>query len=272
MRWSVAAVLLLLGSSLILMGSSGQNSIQVSVSSTAPITDILLDNSIFTRSLAAGDTIIGQITSTPSNVPATYAVTSGADSSKFKVVTGSLCQPFNRVDPTLRSNGNVTAQNNGFSIQITATPTGGGTPFTQTFHIGAPTHPFQGASIRVTTSNAQSQINAAAAGNTILFAPGTYSGLTLKSGLVYVSGTPESTSGTRATLSGVTVGTSNITVYGFNISGAVIGVSGSNVNFINNNMFSDLAFASDNSSNSIFSWNTSDAGAFTAGGGAVGAV
>jgi hypothetical protein len=222
-----------------------------------------LDNTFFTNSPTSGDTIVGQIGNTNGTSP-TYTL-GGADAGKFKIVANSGWMP----SPTrsalflLESNGNQGGQANGYNVSIT--PSDG---TATAFHIGPPPPPTPtGTTHSVTTANAQATINAAPNGDTFVFAAGSYGNLTLKPGL-YISHTPMSDGGVRATMGTPTLSGNNIAVYGFNITGSNISVTGSNVNFTNNHATGNPVFAPDNLSGATFSWNTTDAGAFSAGAGA----
>jgi len=144
----------------------------------SPITDITLDNTIFTGSdLGTGSALIGQIRTVP-DVTADWSV-GGADGSLFKVVTNSLWQKTNRADPTLQTVGAITGRAAGFSISVTATPSGGGTPFAKPFTLGLPSIPADQGTVRTvdppsSSSALQTIINGAAEGDTIFFNPGTY--------------------------------------------------------------------------------------------------
>jgi hypothetical protein len=222
-----------------------------------------LDNTFFTCSPTGGDTIVGQIGNTNGTNP-TYKLT-GADVNKFKIVGNSGWMPApTRSGPfLLESNGNQCGQTNGYDVAIM--PSDG---TATAFHIGPPPSPAAtGTTHNVTPSNAQSTINAAPNGDTFIFAAGSYGNLSLKPG-IYISHTPMSDGGTRATMGAPTLNGNNITVYGFNITGSSIAVSGSNINFINNHGTGNPVFVPNNLSGSTFSWNTTDAGAFSAGNGA----
>jgi hypothetical protein len=164
----------------------------------ATITDIRLDNTIFTGSPNAtgrwhgGNTIIGAVSNTP-GVAARYTL-SGKDAAFFQVVTGSGWQPApHRRDPTLQTNGVVAGRTDGFAITITATPTAGGRSFAKPFTLRPPSAPAnQGAVHQVaapsSAASLQRIINGAAPGDTILFGAGKFKitgSVTLAAGLLY---------------------------------------------------------------------------------------
>jgi len=242
-----------------------------SAGGASTITAINLSNSIFTGSPSDhGNTLIGEISNRP-GVPATYAI-GGPDAASFQVVTGSAWQPTNRVDPTLQTNGIVAGRPGGFSISITATPTGGGAPFTKSFALAPPPAPHNQGTIHTIlptgsdeTSTIQNTINAAASGDTIRFGSGTHvinGSITAVGNLLYIGPTR-----TRAVLQG-SGGTwsftgSNAMIYGLVFKNLWMTIFGPLKNItVTNNIFdgqnshlNDL-LSHNGEINALISWNT----------------
>jgi hypothetical protein len=200
-----------------------------SPTSDSPITGVSLNNTVFTGSVVAGDTLVGQLQVVPA-FPATWTV-GGPDAASFQVVTDSPLQS----GPTLQTNGVVAGQES-FSITVTATPTSGTSFSTDLTITVTPAPPLSGTvhDIAAPSSSAaiQAVIDGAAEGDTIRFGLGTFTITTQirpKTNQLYISA-----AGGRATLQGPT---------GATTGGALFATGGAYGGSVANGVtFSGLAF------------------------------